>query len=554
MTEARQHKVLLIGLDGATFNLLDPLSKRGLIPCLESLHRESASGVLLSTIPPFTVPAWSSMMTGKGPGKHSVISFFEHKKNEYQCQSRGTFVNTTNIVGETLWEAVSNAEKRVIVVNFPMTYPPQPVNGYLITGMLTPYSATDFTYPPELAEMIGDYQIDLQYSRKEDRIDVDAYPEGIPLIDELQNMTRRRGEVSLRLMRENPWDLFAVAFTATDRMCHFFWPDLIHPDRGQSEIVAATEAYYRELDQVVGQLIDEAGPEALVLIVSDHGFGMAPQRRFYPNLWLEQQNWLHRHKKAPKANLQDTIFRQLYRMPGLRGFIKGLLPGRMRDQARSTFQEDLASVIDWSRTSAYFVPMSNNICGVEINRVGTKRDGFVLAEDVENLRNQIISAAKNLVDPETGEKFVLEAQPRESIYNGPYVDTFPDVILTLKTKYGCSTSLRGKNIVEINANPRRPGEHRREGILLAKGAPILPGAFMEPVKLEDIMPTILYLMDLDVPDDLDGNIIRSIIDPAYQRSHPAQYRTATNVLRSTEKTWDNAQQAVEERLKTLGYL
>ncbi len=100
MTEVNQQKVLLIGLDGATFDLLDPMERRGLIPNLGALRKESAWGVLLSTIPPFTVPAWSSMMTGKGPGKHSVISFFEHKKNEYQCQSRGTFVNATNIVGE----------------------------------------------------------------------------------------------------------------------------------------------------------------------------------------------------------------------------------------------------------------------------------------------------------------------------------------------------------------------------------------------------------------------------------------------------------------------
>ncbi len=391
-----------------------------------------------------------------------------------------------------LWEAVSNAEKRVVVVNFPMTYPPQPVNGYLITGMLTPYNATVFTYPPELADTLGDYQIDLQYSRKDDRIDIDAYPEGVRLINELRDMTCQRGEVSLRLMQETRWDLFAVAFTATDRISHFFWPSLVDPEEGQPEIVAATESYYRELDQIIGQLINKAGSETVVIIVSDHGFGYAPSRRFYPNLWLEQEKLLSRIKKSAKDNLRDIFFRYLFQMPGLRGFIKSLLPNQLRDQARNTFQENLESFIDWPNTQAYFVPMSNNICGIEINRAGTKRGGIVMPEEVEHLRSRIISAAQNLVDPETGDRFILEAQPREDIYDGPFVNTFPDVILTLNTDYGCSTSLRGKYIAEARKDPHRPGEHRLEGVLIAKGAPIKSGLFSKPAGIEDIMPTILY--------------------------------------------------------------
>ncbi|MBN1483085.1 MAG: alkaline phosphatase family protein [Chloroflexia bacterium] len=550
-----EKKFLLIGLDGASFSLLDILEQRGLLPHLAALRRQSAWGNLLSTIPPFTVPAWSSMMTGKGPGKHSVISFFEHPPEAYQCQSRGTFVNGSSVDGERLWETLSRAGRDVIVINFPMTYPPRPVKGCLITGMLTPYSATDFTYPPELAAELAGYQIDLQYSRQGDHFDIEAYPSGTRLIAELQDMALQRAQTGLRLMREQPWDLLAVVFTGPDRMCHFFWPDLVHPERADPEIVAASEEYFRNLDDRIGQLLEEVGPETMVMVVSDHGFGPAPAYRFNPNLWLEQQGWLRRRQSGRESGLRGQVLSRVYRQPALRRLIKNLLPRSWRGQVRQSAREDIEAAIDWPQTQAYFAPMSNYICGIEINRQGLKRSGCVPPEEVQPLREQIMRAALEIVNPLTGQRLVSQAQTREQVYQGPYVETFPDVILTLDPEVGCSPSLRGKAIIEAIETPRRPGDHRREGVWMLRGGPIRPGEVKEARHIEDVMPTILYFLDQELPDDLDGQIITTPVEQSYLAENTVRYRPATATERQGAFGQDSEEQElVEDRLRGLGYL
>lgn len=548
-------KFLLIGLDGGSFALLDTLEQRGWLPHLAALRRQSAWGNLLSTIPPFTVPAWSSLMTGKGPGKHSVISFFEHPPQDYQCQLRGTFVNGSSVDGETLWESLSRAGRDVVVINFPMTYPPRPVKGLLITGMMTPYSATDFTYPPELTAELGDYQIDLQYSRQEDHLDVEAYPKGTRLINELHEMAQKRARASLRLMREYPWDLFAVVFTGLDRMCHFFWPELIHPEYADPEIVAASEEYFRDLDGIIDQLLEQVGPETTVMVVSDHGFGPSPGYRFNPNLWLEQQNWLRRKQSGREGGLRGQVLGWVYRRPGLRRLIKSLLPSNWHGQVRQLAREDVEAAIDWSQTLAYFTPMSNNICGIAINRRGIKRLGQVPPEQVEPLREQIMQAALEIVNPMTGRRLVSQAQTREQVYQGPYVETFPDVILTLDPDLGCSPSLRGGDIIEAIETPRRPGAHRREGIWMLRGGPIRPGEVVEARHIEDVMPTILYFLGQELPDDLDGRIIESPIAETYLAEHAVRYRPAVSTERQGAFGQDvEEQKMVEDHLRGLGYL
>jgi len=549
-------RVLLIGLDGASFTLLDALEVQGVAPRLSALRREGAWGILLSTVPPFTVPAWSSMMTGKGPGKHGVISFFEQSPTEYQCQDRGRFVNGLSVAGETLWQVLSRDGRRVVVINVPMTYPPRPVNGCLITGMLTPYAATDFTYPPDLAGRLGDYQIDLQYARRGNRIDPDAYPRGLRLIEELRAMTRRRGEVALQLMRECEWDLFVIVFTGTDRMCHFFWPEIVHPEKGNSRVVAAIKAYYWDLDHAVGRLLDQAGSQTNVLVMSDHGFGPAPSFRFYPNRWLEQAGWLHRRPASSnRGRWRDRLSRWLPRGRMLRRVVKKALPSRLQERVRRDLGEDLEATIDWASTRAYFVPLSNNVGGIEINRAGLKREGTVPPDQVGPLREQIIQTAMRLTLPGTEEPLVLRAQPREEVYSGPYVHTFPDVILTLRTDCAFSPSLRGRSIIERIQTPRRPGEHRREGIFIASGPAIRPGRLTEPAHIEDIMPTVLYLLDAALPDDLDGRVIHPAIEEAYRREHPVRLRAAASAERSVTSDLDEKDQAaIEDRLRALGYL
>src|ERR1051325_3108768 len=143
-----RNKLFVIGLDGASFNVLDPLIARGYLPNLAKLIEGGARASLETTFPPITAVAWSSFMTGKNPGKHGIFEFVMRE----QGSSRQLAVNASLRQGRAIWDILSAAGQRVIVHNFPCTYPPRPLNGLLIADFMTPRGRRDFTYPPALLD------------------------------------------------------------------------------------------------------------------------------------------------------------------------------------------------------------------------------------------------------------------------------------------------------------------------------------------------------------------------------------------------------------------
>ena len=127
-------KVICIGLDGATFDLIRPWLSKGKLPNIGRIIKDGVWGELESVIPPVSAPAWTSFMTGKNPGKHGIFGFKKEKQGTYE----ELFVNRKLIKSETLWKCLSDVGKKVIVINVPLTYPPEEINGYLMSGMDTP--------------------------------------------------------------------------------------------------------------------------------------------------------------------------------------------------------------------------------------------------------------------------------------------------------------------------------------------------------------------------------------------------------------------------------
>lgn len=281
-------RLLVIGLDGGTFDLLRPLMAQGHMPNLAELVDHGCWGPLASTIPPFTGAAWSTFITGRNPGQHGVIAFTTRDRFNYDTQGQG-FVNAQRF-DYTLWELLSTAGKRVGVVNVPLTYPARPVNGFMVTGMLTPAGASRFTYPPEFAARIGpDYMIDVDFLRDGERFRLTGLPPKPEMLAQIRRMTQARTAHGVRWLQEEAWEFFMLVYTSTDRVSHFFWdevPALLagQPSPNQAELLA----FFHELDEGIGQLAAAAGPETNILFMSDHGFGPAPDRRFYVNVWLEQ--------------------------------------------------------------------------------------------------------------------------------------------------------------------------------------------------------------------------------------------------------------------------
>ena len=272
-------RILVIGLDGVTLDLVDLWLDD--LPNLKALRESGAYCPLLSTYPPLTTPAWASFMTGKSPGNHGIYEFFRRRSNSYS-QELNTFPDLREV---TLWELFSNGGKRVGVVNVPFTYPPPRVGkGFFISGLLTPFGATNFAHPPsilkELEERFGPYR--LHHNEKNPQ----------RLIDELYEVLQYRLESTLYLMREKEWDFFMVHFYGTDTVQHEFWHlcDRTHPQFTEEDFERYGNVileHFKRADAAVGRLITEAGDRTCVIVMSDHGFGKIT-KFFNVNLWLHR--------------------------------------------------------------------------------------------------------------------------------------------------------------------------------------------------------------------------------------------------------------------------
>jgi predicted AlkP superfamily phosphohydrolase/phosphomutase len=351
-------RVLVIGLDGATLDLICPWVASGRLPHLARFMEKGSSGKLKSTMPPISPTAWSSFMTGKNPGKHGVFDFTVRDFQNY-----GTRV-TLRPSEPTLWGALSAQGRRVCVVNVPQTYPPERVNGYMVTGLGTPSQCT-FTYPTELTESLRkeNYRFNLNASLRRDG--------AAAFIEDVYRVAGIVTDTALRLMSQLDWDFSMVVLRLTDEIPHYFWHwmDESHPahrsaDTFHSEAILRC---YQKADELVGKLMAAvADEETTVLVMSDHGFGPL-YKDVYLNEWLRQQGYLSLHRRpTPRA-----LFTRFLQRLGLTRTQVGhalarwglhWLRGRLRDGLGAwadLFPQDsnlhVNELVDWNRTRAYSV-------------------------------------------------------------------------------------------------------------------------------------------------------------------------------------------------------
>lgn len=552
--------VLIIGLDGGTFDLLLPLMEQGHMPALRQQMEKGSWGRLESTIPPFTAAAWSSFATGQNPGQHGVLSFRQWDRFDHHQTATG-FADARQL-RRPLWTLLSGAGKRTAVVNVPLSYPPRPVNGLMVTGMMTPDNASHFTFPPALAQELGDYQIDVDFIREEEGFRRYGLPPKGEMLAEISQVSRKRTAAARRLLQQEAWDFYMLVYTGTDRVSHFFWDEL--------EAICRTGAlagnpspyhqglieYFRELDRDIGRLVADAGPEAHILFMSDHGFGPSPTRRFSVNLWLERHGFMQPAAQTDTASLSYWHMK-VGRMQTLKKLLRRVLPQEIQDRLADRAHAGAGPAINWSQTRAYFVPIYFHVCGIELNTIGEHRDGCVTpGAEYEAIRTEIIAAISQASDPRTGRKIVRQVAPREALFSGPYVATFPDIILILDPDYVGGSTLASSEIVEHNV-PFRSGEHRSDGIFIAGGPRVTRGEDLPALHLMDVSPTVLYLLDEPIPTDFDGRVLEEIIDPAVWAAHPPKKIDPRSDAGAGEEevTYSAHEEAqLEERLRSLGYL
>jgi predicted AlkP superfamily phosphohydrolase/phosphomutase len=558
-------KTLVIGLDGATYDILLPLMAEGHLPQMAAVLARGSWGRLASTIPPFTAAAWSTFATGGDPGQHGILTFEKRDKFNYQPGVTG-YVDAGQWQ-DTIWEMMGRAGKRVGVVNVPVSYPPRPVNGFLITGMMTPPNAQQFTYPPELAaELPANYAIDVAFIREGEEFRQYGLPSKEVMLAEISAVTRARSAACLQLMRAKAWDFFMVVYTGTDRINHFFWDDwqALYLGEGQGGTVdpairQGLLAYFQALDKDIGELIATAGEECHVVFMSDHGFGASATKRFYVNVWLEQQGLLRPKQAQSKLSLDYWRLR-VGRNARLKGWLRRWLPAQTQDKLSQTAQKQVENGdIEWAGTMAYFVPIYFHVGGIELNTAVFHREGIIHDPTAyEALRDRLISQLRTVRDPQTGQLIVQEAYRREELYQGPYVSQFPDIIIVLDPDYVGMRSLAGTQLVEPH-QPFRPGDHRPDGIFAIAGPHIQPQpqADLPNLHLADLSATLLYLQGVAVPDSFTGRVLQEVFDPAYWQAHPPTYTTSempTATANSSHGYSLDEQAELEKRLRGLGYL
>ncbi|MBS3785128.1 MAG: alkaline phosphatase family protein, partial [Anaerolineae bacterium] len=420
-------RVLIVGLDGATFDLLGPWLREGSLPNLAAIANNGAVGQLESTIPPNSAPAWTSFMTGMNPGKHGVYGFTRVEPDE----SYAIKVNSGAVRrAQSAWQILTERGLRCIQINMPMTYPPEPINGLVVTGIDTPGLESVFTYPPELRHeilrLLPDYLLDVR------SWGVTAVGERrAHVLDDILRMVDSRRQLSLHLMSTQAWNVFAVIFTATDRAQHFFWRflDPTHPLYDPVEAPQYHDAIlrvYQEVDSALGEILEGCDEDTTVIVMSDHGFG--PQRKLFRiNQWLLRNGFLelaHMHSSDLGDRLSRAAQKEWYRvLDGLQRLVRTKLPDTTKDQLKRLFphlREQVASQIlfsgvDWSKTQAYHTAEFPG--SIRVNLKGREVNGIVEpGSEYQRVCEEIGSALEELVDPDTGERIVERVFRRDELY------------------------------------------------------------------------------------------------------------------------------------------
>jgi predicted AlkP superfamily phosphohydrolase/phosphomutase len=545
----RRNRVLVIGLDGATFDLLLPWMEEGRLPNLSRIWRRSSFGPLRSTIPPITASAWATFQTGKNPGKHGLFDFTQYRPGSYDT----SFVNANSLQTEPLWQILSRYGKRVALLNVPITYPPRPVNGLLVAGLMTPTTKAEFTHPPELyqelTEEIGEYTI-LVPVRTLLYMGVRAF------VDRLREVTNKRAEAVLYLMRRTDWDFCMVHFHSSDVLQHGLWSHLDprHPAYRsiKKEERDYVQSYYQDLDVAVGRVVAEADESTTVILMSDHGFGPA-ERRFHINQWLATEGFLKRRAPSLGHRMLDSLEDGLRRADVLKLRRRLVPPFSQQETWMRRFTQE--SRIDWSSTQAFALPCSVSI-RLQVNCKGREPLGMVEpGAEYERLRDRIAEALLRVRDPDMGDRVVQQVFKREEIYSGPALDLMPDLVALPDARYIVATRFR-KNSLYSPLPEDYSGSHRMDGIAILAGPHIARGGNIEEAEIADLLPTILYLLGVPLPAELDGKVLTGALDARYVQEHPVQQEdSAAAPLEYHEATYSaEDERAVEDRLRGMGYM
>lgn len=535
--------IIVLGLDGATWDVLNPLLESDQLPELQTLINEGQADTLESTFPPITAPAWLSMATGQNPGKTGVFYFLNRDDpDSFEFKSLGS----DSFRGQSFWDVLAARGHSVGVFNFPMLYPPYNLgeNGFMVSGLGSPGDDT-ITKPDnlkhELDDVTGGYEVEVPYA--------DPKYQSRPgqLASDLHEMIEKREAAMTYLLEEKRPDVFFGVVSVTDWAQHYFWRyhDSDHvmydPDADEAHQNALTRLWER-VDETVGTVAEFANQEdANLLLVSDHGFGPV-NRTFYSNSWLEDQGLRVLAETSTVQSLQTRYFPYLRRIAEP---IVSAIP-QLNDLAKSIgkfVRGSPGDAIDWER-SVVFAPRQNLTCGML----------YMLSDDPEDTVT-VINALENLTDAD-GKPVEIEVFQPEDRYEGPKIDLAPDILFTMEN-FACAVdprhTMNDEYLVDGPPSAARCGGHRMEGIYVASGPDIASGEG-EPASIFNVAPTLLYALGEPVPDMMDGEPVTDLFTANFQDDQSIERKSLTDLVGSDDVATERDTKAVQEQLEDLGYI
>jgi predicted AlkP superfamily phosphohydrolase/phosphomutase len=539
-------KTYVVGFDGATWRFLMPLIEQGEAPNFERLIREGASGELTSVIPFQSAAAWVTFMTGKNSGKHGVYMFQDYDALSYSYVGRTA--NSRYFSGQTIFDIVGELGGKVAAVRVPMTYPAWPVKGIMVSGFPTPGDTPDTFYPESLQEHVGS----AGHSDESDFRDLTTEQQKNSLDAQMERMSGL-----VRSLIDTECDLFMVVHRVPDPVHHFFLKFVddrtpaYSPDEAQrwGDLV---NRFYRKMDTALGESLDRLGPDDTIFVISDHGGAITPPRQLNLNVWLAQKGWLTPQERTKSVKERVYALNQTLLPARVRALLRRSAPKSVQGELRSMWRG--LQGVDFSRTQAYQFPMKcPPLAGIVINVQGRQPQGTVAPDRYEEVRGQVMSAARELRDPRTGEPLVRDVYRREDLYHGPYVERAPDLIVWCHDLYKEGPLAQGPVVGQVPFDElvQVPGSHDEKGILLAAGPGIAAGKRVEGANLIDVTPTILHAMELPVPADMDGRVLTEIFSDAR-----AVDSVELALARSSDQSFlsEDEEQQIKDKLKGWGYL
>lgn len=528
---------LFIGLDGCTFTVLDQmvsdLPGEGVtMPFMKSLMARGVRAKLRSTPNPLTPPAWTSIMTGKGPGEHGVFDFI--RAEDHGGEVFWTLYDARDIDSETIWSIASRKSKSVAALNFPLTAPaPEELKGSIVPGFIPAKHLRRNTHPRELFERI---KTEIPgFDPKELAWDFDKEKQAM----ESLSAEETAKWVRYHLPREEQWfkvaefilkndkpDLMAVMFDGTDKIQHQAWPWLdqallpIDPQGHDLEMRKVCLEYFRNVDGYIQKLMELAGPDAQVFFASDHGF------------------------------TASTFVLRINTFLGEKGYLKWA-ENDGSEQAQRREASDFAN-LDWAHTTAYCRTPSSN--GIHIRVAAKPGDSGIDPKDYIPFRDRLIADLMAIRDPDTGEQVVVDVLKREEWFPGQHMKRACDLTLVLRDHGFVSIRNYTPCIVQ---RPLAVGTHHPDGIFMAVGPGIPAAGMVAPRQIVDVAPTLLYSAGLPVPSDFEGSVPEQFFTTEQLVNRPIKKGARTKITerRALGQEMDAGEkQQIIEQLQMLGYM